>query len=237
MNPAWNRYPANEPDYEDDDAYEPDDSPSYPPDYPPDVRPDDPHLVRLGALLNFAPNDLEANRRGMVTDAQVDLLWQDMRSGFWVAITLFSVLAFLMGFIGAFAIGTLPGLLPSISFMVLALISAVIMRTEQDRLPHARVVSTDIKLGRFAATLRQWGITGKYHGKAVFNLPKGKKLSADDSLNKLLQANREYRAYYAPLRFAWGGYRMLSIEPLGQAPADPITWYEKSKRDKKKKRF
>ncbi len=26
MNPAWNRYPANEPDYEDDDAYEPDDS-------------------------------------------------------------------------------------------------------------------------------------------------------------------------------------------------------------------
>lgn len=235
MNPAWQRYPANEPDFEDE--YEPD----YPPDYPPESLPgvplDDPHLARLGNLVGFSPNDLDANRHGMLTTHQIDLLREDIRPGFWVLVVVFGALALFMGLIGAFAIGTLPGLLPSIGFMGVSLFCAALMRHQLDELPRSQVVSTDIKLGRFAATLRQWGITGKSDGKAVFNLPKGKKLFADNSLNKLLQANREYRAYYVAHRFSWNNYRMLSIEPLGDAPADPITWYEKAKRDKKKKRF
>lgn len=234
MNPAWSRYPTEPSNFEE---HEPDYVPGIEQDFPPSVPLDDPHLSRLGTLLGFSPNDLDANRHGVLSAAQIDLLQEDIRPGFWIFIVLFGALALFMGFVGAFAIGTLPGLMPSISFMVLSLISAAVMRHQLDNLPRSRVVSTDIKLGRFAATLRQWGVMGKHDGKAAFNLPKGKKLLADHSLNKLLQANREYRAYYVPHRFAWGGYRMLSIEPLGEPPADPITWYEKAKRDKKKKRF
>ncbi len=173
----------------------------------------DEHMAQLALTLGFGPDDLAANQEGILTESQIARLESNLRWFYWPMIGALAAIAFLIG-----ATSALAGSFTVVSFVLLALavIPALLLKRERERLPDREVLVTMLRVGRFSLTMRRWGIfdddemfgTVKYPVSAVG----GKSIWGPKHLYKGMQPNRLYLLYYAPVR-TWRGYRLLSIEP------------------------
>jgi hypothetical protein len=175
----------------------------------------DPDLVKLGLTLDFGPGDLACNQEGVLSPAQITRLENDLRLFYWPMSAAAAVFALIIVLTGI-ASGSLASLFPALLVLSLGVIPVLLYRWEQMRLPQRFVRRTIVRIGGLSLTLRRWGLsdddTVKVEGgKAVFG-PK--------YLYKVLRGNRNYIAYYAPVR-TWKGYRLLSLEPSDEVVEKP----------------
>ncbi|MBN1201438.1 MAG: hypothetical protein JXJ20_06240 [Anaerolineae bacterium] len=189
----------------------------------------DPHQRELAATLEFGPDELDSNREGTLTPAQIKRLETDLRWMYWPVICLVSGLALIVAMYGAIN-GPSGWMVPATVLAAGAILAAFWLRLERLRLPDAEVRATMLRLGRLSLGIRRLGImvdddTGPE--RTHYPVESGRSLFATNRLYKVLRANQPYRVYYAPVR-VWGGLRLLSIEPVGKPDST------KSKRDKHK---
>jgi len=183
----------------------------------------DPHLLKLGMILDFTPEDLEANRMGELTPRQIGRLSRDLRLSYWLIIGGLSVVAFVLGTVAV--LGELfPLLIPTLVLMGFALASAFVLNREINRLPETRVIYAPIHIGWVSLTLRRL-FRSHESGRIQFNAPNNKHIYTEGNIYRVLRPNQTYHAYYVPIGVS-GNYRILSMEPSDE----PIeTWKPKSK--------
>jgi hypothetical protein len=175
----------------------------------------DEHMARLGLTLDFGPGDLACNRDGELSPAQIARLETDLRLFYWPMIAVLSLIAFLIGVMGAIN-GQLSAFFPALLLMGLAAIPALLLNRERQRLPTRLVLHTTLRLGGLSLTVRRWGL----NDEGTLPVDGGKPVFGPKHVYKVLRANQTYLAHYAPVR-TWRGYRLLSLEPMGSAPGKP----------------
>lgn len=177
------------------------------------------HMTQLGLTLDFGPQDLAANQDGYLTDAQIERLEADFRWFYWPMIGFLALIAFLIGVSSALA-----GTLTAIPFVLLGLatIPAVLLKMERERLPDRTVKATTLRLGHFSKFARRFELVDERGplGGVKYPVEGGKPIWGPHHLYKILNANRTYVVYYAPVR-TWRGYRLLSIEPADTTSVKP----------------
>lgn len=193
---------------------------------------DDEHLTQLGLTLDFGPADLDANRAGVLSDVQIDRLENDLRTTYWPVIGVLAAVVLILGLTGVMSGSLL--LFPMVFMMALALIPAVLLHLEREKLPDQPVKRTTLRVGGFSLMARRFGFVDEANatGKIILPVQGGKKVFAPQHLYKVLNASRTYIVYYVPVR-TWTGYRALSIEPAEDIPAGSA---RKAKRRTKPKR-
>jgi hypothetical protein len=183
----------------------------------------DDHMTRLGLTLDFGPGDLACNRDGELSRAQIARLETDLRLFYWPMIAALTVIAFVIGVMGAIN-GQFSALFPALLLMGLATIPALLLNRERQRLPTRLVLHTTLRLGGLSLTVRRWGLKDD----SALPVDGGKPVFGPKHVYRVLRANQTYLTYYVPVR-TWRGYRLLSLEPIDNA-------LEKPKRKAKHKR-
>ncbi len=195
----------------------------------------DSDMSKLGLTLDFGPADLDDNRDGALSPAQVARLETDLRWFYWPMIIGLVAVAFFIGVTSAVA-GTL-ALVPVVFFMAAAAVPAVLLYVQRQGLADQPVLHTTLRVGGLSLVARRWGLIDESEsglgGNVTLPVEGGKKIFATKHLYKSLQSNRTYIAYYAPVR-TWTGFRLLSVEPLDAPEASDRR--EKPKRTRKPKR-
>lgn len=182
---------------------------------------DDP-MLKLALAVNFGPEDLAFNRDGELSPAQIDQLETDLRQFYWPMIGGLALLTFLLG--GMSALGGQLLALPAALLMVAAVVPALLLKWERERLPERRVQRTALRMDTLSLFARRFGL----RDDKALPAADGKPIFAPKPLYKALQANRTYILYYTPLR-TWHGYRLLSLEPTEESSA-PVKAKHKPKR-------
>ncbi|MBI5960836.1 MAG: hypothetical protein HY866_19010 [Chloroflexi bacterium] len=177
---------------------------------------------KLALALDFGPEDLMFNDEGKLSPAQIAQLNQDLLWFYGPMVAASTALALFFAMMGVFSGNAL--LLPGIMMLVLALIPALLLRQERERLARRRVQRTMLRLGTLSLTARRMGLL---EGDTL-PVAGDKPVFAPKRLYKALQANRTYILYYTPVR-TWRGYRLLSLEPTEDAVE-----FEKPKRKPKR---
>lgn len=174
-------------------------------------------MTNLGLTLNFGPADLEDNQDGLLSPAQVARLENDLRWFYWPMIGGLAGFAFLVGTASALS-GQL-ALVPVVVLMALAAIPAALLNLERGRLPERAVLRSTLRLGGFSLVARRWGFFDEElaAGNVHYPVQGGKKVFGPKHLYKVLRSGQTYLVYYAPVR-TWYGFRLLSLEPLEDAP-------------------
>lgn len=171
----------------------------------------DPHLRELGATLRFGAEDLVANRHGELSPAQIVQLQRDLNWQYGPIIGGLCVVILFLGLSGAFG--------PAAFLMLVALGLAAVLRLERERVAGKTPRATMLRLGSLGLTFRRLGSAGDTStGRTYFPVADGNKVYASHRLYHVLVSKAEYRVFYAPFQ-TWGGYRMLSVEPL---PSDAV---------------
>ena len=191
----------------------------------------DEHLDRLAAVLDFTPEDLEANQDGALSEHQVLLLARDLRWQYWPIIGGLCFFLFISAATSISA-GTF-AVMPVGLLAVAAAVVAFLLRHEQGILPGKPVRATLLRMGKISLLAGRLGLRSDGPNERVrFPVENGQHMIAPDRLHHALRANFRYRVYYAQLR-TWGHYRILSIEPLGEHQP-PVKPKHKAKRKAKR---
>ncbi|MCD4684533.1 MAG: hypothetical protein K8S97_01170 [Anaerolineae bacterium] len=174
---------------------------------------DDDHLARLGLTLDFGPADLDANQSGVLSDLQLERLENDLRTTYWPVIGALAAVVLILGVTGALS-GSLV-VFPMLFMMALALIPAVLLYLEREKLPQQPVKRTTLRVGGFSLMARRFGALDEANATGKIKLPVqgGKQIFAPQHVYKVLKSGQTYIVYYVPVR-TWVGYRALSIEPV-----------------------
>jgi len=184
------------------------------------------HQMRLGAVLEFTPDDLAYNRGARLSPDQAERLYLMLRTRYWTIIGILSVCAFFAGLIGALSSGSILGFIPMLICMGLALGTAGLLNYARTSILDQPVESTTVRVGRIALTFKRMG-----SDKASFKLDDKHKLEADKQLYKVMRANQDYIAYFTQLIPFVPNYRIVSMEPIGDLEPDQVRHEAKSKRE------
>ena len=197
------------------------------------------HMLKLAVTLEFGPDDLDANRSGHLSLAQIARFEGRMRRDYWIFLIVLSALAFVLGVIG---INALPGglfmLALSVAVMVFALGTASTLPGELRSLRDRPVQASSFRMGRLSLLLRRWGFNDEKTIPMVkqdFQMDTNRTIVASSNLYKVLRPNQDYRAYYTRLHRHFGRYRLVSMEPVGKWSADAPEEKAKRKRGKFKR--
>jgi len=191
----------------------------------------DAHQAELAAIIGFAPGDLAANRRGMLTARQVALLRRDVRRRTWPAAIVAGLLAAVVVVLAVIAAaGVTERILAAGGASLLALYAAAEARAALAPIgtEPGQVKACSWVVGERWTPARRLGVIEFQVDSQWF--------SADRALADCLRKRWRYRLYYyAPewsfsgaavgtrrwnaisIRPRYGGYRILSIEPVGRS--------------------
>jgi hypothetical protein len=174
------------------------------------------HLRELGEALHFTREDLEANRAGQLTPAQIEHLTSVLRKAYWPGLIVCSILALMMGMLAILSVfeqhesaeAGITCLVGSLAFMVMAMLLAYDMRKNRLHLLEHPVKAVVIR--------EEWLPHNKTrYEKYVWEIT----LCADGSLYNVMRAEQDYRAYYVEdvgVDQSYRRYReILSLEPSG----------------------
>jgi hypothetical protein len=201
----------------------------------------DPDLHALANSLRFTPDDLAANRRGVLTPAQIRRLQWDQRRQYWPGLIAWAILLALLATITALRVRAEPALIVvPLAGALLAVYAAIDFRSQRQKLQGDDVVGAEtFRVDRMWKPRRRFSVVEFQIGPRRFALPR-------DAVTHLRDGQR-YRLYYA--REVWsfpvganrahlrspsrlthvGSYRVLSIEPVGTR-----VYLEKEKKPKRK---
>ena len=200
----------------------------------------DPHMQQLAHVVRFTPRDLERNRRGTLTPAQIRRLQWDQRRQYWPGLIAWAILLALLATITALRVRAEPALLVVLlAGVLLAAYAAVDFRSQRKKLQGEDTVGAEtFRVDKTWKPRRRFSLVEFQIGPRRFALPR-------DAVTHLRDGQR-YRLYYA--RELWsfpvgahrahlgssrpadiGSYRVLSIEPVGTR-----VYLEKEKKPKRK---
>jgi hypothetical protein len=187
------------------------------------------HAEQLADILSFSIEDLDANRRGFLTDAQISRLQWDLRRQYWPSLIAWSLLGAIIGSLALTNYTQAPlWIVPLLVVLALAGFIAYDFRSSRRHLAAEGVVkSVNLTIPKDWKPLRRLG-------RIEFQTS-GRAFTAPRELQDMLKPNRVYRVFFtsevisfpvagirmkatpgAFQRESSGGMRILSIEPIGK---------------------
>jgi hypothetical protein len=190
----------------------------------------DSHLARLAQIIDFTPDDLDANRKGQLTARQVRRLRTDYRRQYWPSLIAWCILGAIIGSLALTSLSV--GLVWVIPFTGVAVISGLI--AYEYRAVRRSIRADDTTVAREALHITEDWSPRRRFGVIEFSIgPRW--FTVSRAAAEHLLPGHHYTLYYAPdvcsfpaidsvrkgadrpTSAVGGSHRVLSLEPKHHA--------------------